>query len=633
MAGPMSGERGSPDETVKSEPRLPLADEMTTRVIQPKATVMPTLLGVDPDGARAIELLRRVGSSEGSLEIKATIGEGGMGVVRAARQLALGRDVALKTFREPPNDPESTLRLLREAWITGSLEHPNVVPVYDVSIASDGRPQIVLKKIEGASWSELLRDDTEITRRFGANDALDWHLRTLMQVANAIHFAHSRDIIHRDIKPDNVMIGRFGEVYVLDWGVAVSLVDEGTPAYMAPEMLGASKARLGVHTDVYLLGAVLYEILVGKPPHDGKNFAEIFEAVLSSPIDLPDSVPPELARIVRTAMALDPGGRFEDAQSFRLALTEFLEHRGSLTLAADADERLKALDEAHAGAGGLTGEEQRVQLYRLFAEARMGYGQALRAWPGNERAKLGLRRAVESMVEYELLAGDSRAASVLLSEHPDASPDLQARVDRARAAQEREAQRRAAMEADLDPEHGRGTRLFVGAVLCFFWTVTPLTAWVLEFTGVYHRSPRDVLTGATLITIIAAGLAHWARAALSRTSVNRRLRDAIAITLGSQLALLLAAYSLGIAVWSAATLKLVIYAVVVSHITAAVSRTFWVTVVAYLVALALSARWPQNVFLFEGLSNAVLSIVVIMLWGRSKPAPPVSRGTRRATAA
>jgi hypothetical protein len=185
------------------------------------------------------------------------------------------------------------------------------------------------------------------------------------------------------------------------------------------------------------------------------------------------------------------------------------------------------------------------------------------------------------------------------------------------------------MEADLDPEHGRGTRLFVGAVLCFFWTVTPLTAWALEFTGVYHRTQRDVLTGATLITVIAAGLAYWARAALSRTSVNRLLRDAIAITLGSQLALLLAAYSLGIPVWSTATLKLVIYAVVVAHITAAVSRSFSVTVVAYLSALALSARWPENVFLFEGLSNAVLSFVVIMLWGSRKAVcTPAAQATK-----
>lgn len=108
---------------------------------------------------------------------------------------------------------------------------------------------------------------------------------------------------------------------------------------MAPEMLGALPERLGVRTDVYLLGSVLFEIVDGHPPHDGANLAAILRQVLESPRELPESTPEELDRIVHKAMAFEPSERFEDAQGFRSALTHFLEHRGSLALTRDADER------------------------------------------------------------------------------------------------------------------------------------------------------------------------------------------------------------------------------------------------------------------------------------------------------
>src|SRR4029079_14794763 len=118
--------------------------------------------------------------------------------------------------------------LLREAWITGAIEHPNVVPVHHVALDDDGSPVVVMKRISGAAWSELIEDADEVFRRFGASDLLEWNVGILMQVLNAVRFAHSRGILHRDLKPANVMIGEFGEVYLVDWGIAVSLRDDGS---------------------------------------------------------------------------------------------------------------------------------------------------------------------------------------------------------------------------------------------------------------------------------------------------------------------------------------------------------------------------------------------------------------------
>src|SRR5690606_34487297 len=178
-------------------------------------------------------------------------------------------------------------KLLEEAWIHGALEHPNIVPVHDIELDSRGRPQVALKRIEGRHWGDLIANPERVASSFRMNDILEWNLRVLAQVCQAVHYAHARGFIHRDLKPENVMIGEFGEVYVGDWGLALALKPDprgrwpdietttdiaGTLAYMAPEMLAGSSHRLGPHTDIYLLGGILYEILTGDVPHRGDSF-------------------------------------------------------------------------------------------------------------------------------------------------------------------------------------------------------------------------------------------------------------------------------------------------------------------------------------------------------------------------
>ncbi|HLU49460.1 MAG TPA: serine/threonine-protein kinase, partial [Planctomycetota bacterium] len=217
-----------------------------------------------------------------------------MGMVYLAEQKALGRKVALKALRPEAETTRGVEKLLEEAWIHGALEHPNIVPVHDIELDARGRPKVALKRIEGRHWGDWIASPERVASSFRVGDILEWNLRVLAQVCQGVHYAHARGFIHRDLKPENVMIGEFGEVYVGDWGLALALrpdpngrfphVDEaseiaGTPAYMAPEMLGGSGRRLSERTDVYLLGGILYEILTGEPPHNGSTLKEIFHSV------------------------------------------------------------------------------------------------------------------------------------------------------------------------------------------------------------------------------------------------------------------------------------------------------------------------------------------------------------------
>jgi eukaryotic-like serine/threonine-protein kinase len=242
------------------------AETVATLAGSPTSTIVPPVARPTTGGARALEVLEELAGDTEQLRIGSVIGEGGMGIVHAAEQVALGRTVAVKSLKPGRRDPVASLDLLREAWVTGSLEHPNIVPVHYLKVMRDGPPSIVLKRIEGVEWSRLLHDAGEVERRFGAKDLLAWNVGILLQVLNALRFAHRHGILHRDLKPSNVMIGDYGEVYLLDWGIAVSLRDDGsgrlplashaaqlagTPCYMAPEMLGREgDLPLSERTDV-----------------------------------------------------------------------------------------------------------------------------------------------------------------------------------------------------------------------------------------------------------------------------------------------------------------------------------------------------------------------------------------------
>jgi eukaryotic-like serine/threonine-protein kinase len=252
------------------------------------------------------------------------IGRGGIGEVVAAHDLRVGRDVAIKRLRtNKPTDAE-VQRFLREARIQARLDHPAIPPVHELGRDAQGRPYFAMKRLAGVTMSELLAVPDHNRQRM---------LRAFVEVCQAIDFAHTRGVVHRDLKPGNIMMGDFGDVYVLDWGLArvvgeaiteiatadIESLDVksgdllGTPGYMAPEQI-QRVGDTGRPADVYALGSILFEILAGEPLHPRGATAVAStvggEAITSAAKRRPDRmVPPELDALCASMVSIDPGTR------------------------------------------------------------------------------------------------------------------------------------------------------------------------------------------------------------------------------------------------------------------------------------------------------------------------------------
>jgi eukaryotic-like serine/threonine-protein kinase len=275
------------------------------------------------------------------------LGTGGMGEVRTARDRLVGRDVAIKRLRSPAPTPEQIARFLREARVQGRLEHPAVVPIHDVGLDAAGLPFLVMKRVDGVTLASVL----------ARGDADRWPRRALLgafaQICLAVDFAHSRGVIHRDLKPANILLGSFGEVYVLDWGVAriaghadvpadgdvtapaldtVAGSIVGTPSYMAPEQrMGA--ADIDHRVDVYALGCVLFEILTG-----ARHGLAVADTITSAPTlatgaapgperipAIPAEAPPELTALWQRATAADREARPPSARALHDEIQRYLD--------------------------------------------------------------------------------------------------------------------------------------------------------------------------------------------------------------------------------------------------------------------------------------------------------------------
>jgi serine/threonine-protein kinase len=601
--------------------------EARTLVRNPRSTVEPPRAESDERTRRALAAWQALASgptSSGRLTVERTLGEGGMGVVRLAEQISLGRKVAVKTLRDNARDRESMLKLLREAWITGALEHPNVVPVYDVGVDAHGGPQIVLKRIEGVAWSEVAHESDLIAKKFTAADPLEWNLRIFTQVCRAIHFAHARGVVHRDLKPDNVMIGGFGEVYVLDWGIAVALSDDGTgrfplaadandmagtPVYMAPEMLGGEPERIGPGTDVYLLGATLYEIVTGRAPHDAPSMQAIVASIILSEPELPDGTPDELVNIIRRAMAREVEDRYASADELRTAIEGYLRHRGSMRLVDEAAQSLVRLREEIAG-----GPQRRV-LYNLLGECRFGYRAALVECGDNEQARVGQRAAVLEVARWELGQGDADSAALLLDELDEVPSELRERLDevrRAKAAEAERVERLARIERDLDKETGARTRTFIASVLGAIWIVAPLIRHYNK--GPFYRSHQATIGVDILQILVVVGLGIWARESMTKTAINRRLFAALLFTFVAQAAL-------GVGIWMAGAspelthwLHLFLWSVMLANLAINLERALWPSALATTALFLATANQPSWLHLGMALVDALIVVNVVKVW-------------------
>jgi serine/threonine-protein kinase len=565
-------------------------------------------------------------------EIGDVLGEGGMGVVRTAQQFALRREVAVKTLKPDAGRGEAP-QLLREARVTGVLEHPNVVPIYALGRDNEDRPLIVMRRIAGESWSSAIMeadDDARLTDAY-----LRKHLATLKQVAIATHYAHSKGIIHRDLKPENVMIGDYGEVYLVDWGIAVSLVDdtpgvlcarditaiEGTPGYMAPEMAAADGSLIDERSDVYLLGAILHEIITGDPPHDGNNMRMILTAAFASvPHTYAPEVPRDLVAMCHRAMARFNEERYPSALAFADALDEFVTHRSSTLLSDEAAIRLRETQELLSVQSE---ERDSEKLYAKFSECRFAFTQALRSWPENEGAETGLQETLELMIEYELARDAPRAALALALDLPRQSKALRARVDAAILAKESARLRLEELERDKDWTVGAGSRRAIGLALASSYGVACVACGVLTRTGIFEVTHN--IFAIVLLTMAAGTLvgAFARRASVLTTDFNRRLAVYATVVFAGYAGVWLYAGLAGISKVDATIFHSILGAVVWGTVGLTLNR-LWLTIAfGAMVSIALVLAFPVYHWELLGIGGGLASMIVTYM----SFAPPEKRRT------
>jgi tetratricopeptide (TPR) repeat protein len=378
------------------------------------------------------------------------IGRGGMGVVYRAHDREMNRDVAVKILsdRYPPDAPAAA-RFVDEARITGRLQHPGIPPVYQVGRLPGGRPFLAMKLVRGETLDALLKDSAPLAP-----------LAVFEAICQAVGYAHAHGVIHRDLKPQNVMVGAFGEVQVMDWGLAKVLasgpreraVDEfesaalttadstytqygsvlGTPAYMAPEQAAGETERVDQRTDVFGLGAVLCVLLTGKPPFDGAGpeavRANAIRGNTAAAFDRLDRCGAEadVVALCKRCLAFDPADRPADADLLAKEVS-------ALRAAADDRARQAELDRATAATRADAARRRR----RVVLAAVAGLTVVLTA--GVAGTGVGLVRADRARQEAETArreADDRRA---------DAEAARAAEADQRRAAEAKEAEAEAVL--------------------------------------------------------------------------------------------------------------------------------------------------------------------------------------------
>lgn len=287
-------------------------------------------------------------------EVQRCLATGGMGVILSAHEELLHRPVAIKAISTHlASEPEMVERFLHEARLTADLQHPGIVPIYNLGFASDDRPFFSMKQVEGTTLQEAL------SARKQPSDDLPRFLRIFEQVCHTVSYCHNRGVIHRDLKPHNIMLGEHGEVLVMDFGLARPLNGHwhpkqspsrngssppqdnhksspgmltGTPAYMPPEQARGQPDLIDARADVFGLGTILYEILVGEPLYSATRLTEIVRLAAKADLrnqyrklDLSGS-DQELVRICRTCIDPDLTRRYPDGRAVQQAVTSYLEN-------------------------------------------------------------------------------------------------------------------------------------------------------------------------------------------------------------------------------------------------------------------------------------------------------------------
>jgi len=347
--------------------------------------------------------------------ISGILGEGGMGIVYQAIQNPIRRFVALKMLNKKIIDEETRNEFIQEAAITAYLDHPHIVPLYDIGITPKNLLFYTMKEIKGASWEEILSSNKE-------EDNID----ILLKVCDALAFAHDKGIIHRDLKPENIMLGNYGEVFLMDWGLAVSYKPElnipgvatlneeniaisGSPAFMSPEMANSDLKNIGICSDIYLLGGLLFFILTNKSPHSASEVEEALKQAQNNEIVQLEEEG-VLIDIALKALSTNPVDRHLSVKEFQGAIKKGLGNIESIKLAQSAKQDFE--------------KAKKSLKYNDFAQALFGYKEASKLWSDNIIAEAGVETTTIQYAKCAIAKGDFDLSLSLLDSNNNNMQEL-----------------------------------------------------------------------------------------------------------------------------------------------------------------------------------------------------------------
>jgi len=471
--------------------------------------------------------------------ITGEVGRGGLGRVLRALDQVLDRPVALKELFSASEAMRS--RFVREALITARLQHPSIVPVYDAGHLGDRSPFYAMKLVAGRPLDKAIAEASTLAQRLAL-------LPTVLAVADAIAYAHNERIIHRDLKPPNILVGKYGETIVIDWGLAKDLaaddrdavdagpyrgtdVDKtvagammGTPAYMAPEQ--AAGEAVDERTDVYALGAILYQLVSGAIPHEGDTLEEMVSHVITGQVrplaERVPEVPRDLAAIVGKAMALEPAKRYANAQGFADDLRRFSTGQLVASHTYRTRDLVRRWLARHRGivlvataALALVSIISITSVVRIVRAQHAAEDAAVVATRENNAATEMLANTLEEQGRQELLAGRPARAAVYLTEAQtkrreqsvairallaDAMPSIEPIRSFAIPGEE-------ITGAALSPDGKVATTSMGGSVA--IWDVS--TGTIVATLKGHRETVRAVAFGADSTRIVTASLDHTAK--------------------------------------------------------------------------------------------------------------------------